>query len=157
MIYQICEKKDVQVLIRYLFEHKDEITPSAIEQMYMNESAVGMRIEHKMEISILAINDESHEVQGVISAISPNVDQIWTIVALHVLEKSRRHSVATNLIKKLKEELQKNYNSAKCQVSLYNSNRRTVACLIINGFEIEGKISAIEKEKELIVFGLILQ
>ena len=110
-----------------------------------------------MEISILAIDDESHEVQGVISAISPNVDQIWTIVALHVLEKSRRHSVATNLIKKLKEELQKNYNSAKCQVSLYNSNRRTVACLIINGFEIEGKISAIEKEKELIVFGLILQ
>lgn len=105
MIYQICEKKDVQVLIRYLFEHKDEITPSAIEQMYMNESAVGMRIEHKMEISILAIDDESHEVQGVISAISPNVDQIWTIVALHVLEKSRRHSVATNLIKKLKEEL----------------------------------------------------
>ena len=57
----------------------------------------------------------------------------------------------------MKEELQKNYNSAKCQVSLYNSNRRTVACLIINGFEIEGKISAIEKEKELIVFGLILQ
>lgn len=31
MIYQICEKKDVQVLIRYLFEHKDEITPSAID------------------------------------------------------------------------------------------------------------------------------
>mgnify|MGYP000822228962 CR=1 FL=1 len=96
MIYQICEKKDVQVLIRYLFEHKDEITPSAIEQMYMNESAVGMRIEHKMEISILAIDDESHEVQGVISAISPNVDQIWTIVALHVPVSYTHLTLPTN-------------------------------------------------------------
>ena len=61
MIYQICEKKDVQVLIRYLFEHKDEITPSAIEQMYMNESAVGMRIEHKMEISIV-LNEQDELV-----------------------------------------------------------------------------------------------
>ena len=40
-----------------------------------------------------------------ISAISPNVDQIWTIVALHVLEKSRRHSVATNLIQKIEGKI----------------------------------------------------
>lgn len=93
MKYQVCNKDDIARLMQYLFEQKQEIIPSAIDQMYMNEAAVAMRLEHQMEISILAIEEETGEVQGVISTISPNVDENWTIVAFHVKQKYRRQQM----------------------------------------------------------------
>lgn len=157
MIYKICKEIDSDKLKAYLFENKEEIIPSAIEQMYGNETAIGMRLERKMEIAVLAINEADGEIKGVVSAISPNMDNNWTVVALHVLEKERRKKIATELLRKMKEELVSEQCAVKCAASIMNMNKSASACYIMNGFEYEGKLSALEKDKEIAVFGTVLR
>lgn len=154
MKYKVCKQADIADLKRYLYENKKEIIPSAIEQMYANEDAVNMRLEHNMELTIMAINEEN-EIEGVISAISPNMDSNWTIVALHVLEKARRKKVATMLLYCLKENLVDKKGTVKCVVSIMNSNKIAGACFLINKFEYEGRLSAVEKENEMAVLGAV--
>ena len=155
MIYKICTEKDSGILKKYLFENKAEIIPSAVDQMYANEAAVGMRLERGMEIAVLAVEEEDGAVWGIISAISPNMDNNWTIIALHVLERVRRQEIATELLQKLKAELLGRMDSVKCTASVMNYNKPAAACYLVNGFEYEGRISAVEKEKEMAVFGAV--
>lgn len=157
MRYKICNSADVGKLKAYLYENKGEIVPSAIEQMYGNEAAVGMRLNHKMEIAVVAENESDGSVNGVISAISPNQDENWTIVALHVLGADRRKRIACSLIQKLEEELVNQHGTEKCSASVMNLNREARACYIVNGFEHEGKLSAVDSSKEIAVLGKIIQ
>lgn len=151
--YVVCSQEEVIGLKEYLYKNKEDIVPSAIEQMYGNDTATAARLKHGMEVAVAAVDEENNEIQGVVSAISPNVDSNWTIVALHVKENARRQRIATNLLETFKNTMVEKWGAVKCAASIMNSNKQAGACLLINGFEFEGKLSAVDKEKEMAVYG----
>lgn len=58
-------------------------------------------------------------------------------------------------MKTLKTEMLKRKKEFKSQITLYQANKIASACMIINGFELEGKLSAVNSEKDMVVWGVI--
>lgn len=156
MQYRLITENDAEKIIAYLIENKSDIVPSAIEQMYTNPQAVSMRVSRGMEIVAVA-EDEDNNIKGLISAISPTMDQNWTIVAMHTDKPDRRNKCATKLLELVETSLEENYSKYKLSASVYKTNRSAAAYFIINGFDFEGTLNALDPDKTILVFGKIMK
>lgn len=156
MQYRLITENDTEKMVSYLIENKSEIIPSAIEQMYANPQAVSMRVNRGMEIVAVA-EDENNNIKGLISAISPTMDQNWTIVAMHTIESERRNKCATKMLELVESRLKEVYSNFKLSASVYKTNRVAAAYFIINEFDLEGTLNALNSNKTILAFGKIIK